>query len=352
MMQIKPAKKKITAAITVTILLIVVTAVIFFVSAPLHEPDEHYGYAMGSEIAAVFYGGDNEKIADTLFSAINTLDTQLISAKSDKSEIYILNKNGNYELSDETLFYIKKSLELCKDSDGALDITIGRLSSLWGFDTSDNIIPDSSVIEEEKSFCGYEKLTINGNTVTLGENQKLDMGALGKGIACDMTKDILSENGTKRALISVGGTILTYSDGNDYYWHDGWGIAVRTPETDDSSPLLRVHITDTRVFSTSGDYEKYFEKDGILYHHILDPKTGYPADTGLKSVTVVADNGLVADGLSTACFVLGIEKSRSLLEKYNAEAIFVDKNNNVYITDGIFDDCTLMNDSYTVKKYE
>ena len=178
------------------------------------------------------------------------------------------------------------------------------------------------------------------------------MGALGKGIACDTAKDVLSASGIKRALISVGGTVLTYSDGNDYYWHDGWGVAVRTPETNNSSPLLRIHLTETKVISTSGDYEKYFEKDGVRYHHILNPETGYPAGSGLKSVTVVADSGLVADGLSTACFVLGIEKSRPLLEKYNAGAVFVDSENNVYITDGIYDDCTLLNDSYTVKKYE
>lgn len=352
MMQIKPAKKKKTAAITVAIIVIIVTAVIFFVSDPLHEPDEHYGYAMGSEIVAVFYGGNNEEIADRIFSEINIVDTQLLSAKTDKSEITVLNKNGSSQFSDETLNYLKKSLEICADSDGALDITLGNLSSLWGFDTSENIIPDSSLIETEKSDSGYEKITINGNTVTLGENQKIDMGALGKGIACDTAKDILSGNGIKRALISVGGTILTYSDGNDYSWHDGWGIAVRTPETDDSSPLLRVHVTDTKVFSTSGNYEKYFEKDGVRYHHILDPYTGYPADNNLRSVTIIADSGLVADGLSTACFVLGKENSRSLIEKYNAEAIFVDKDNNVYITEGISDDCTLMNDNYKVNTYE
>ena len=98
--------------------------------------------------------------------------------------------------------------------------------------------------------------------------------------------------------------------------------------------------------------EKYFEKDGKRYHHILNPETGYPAETELKSVTIIADSGLVADGLSTACFVLGREKSQALLEEYNAEAIFVDKDNNVYITDGIFGDCTLLNDAYTVKEYE
>ncbi len=345
-------QKKTITVITVAIILAIVTAVIFFVYDPFHEADEHFGYAMGSEIVACFYGGDNKELADTLFSGINVLDTDMLSAKSEKSEIYSLNKKGSQQLSDEALSYIRNSLEICKDSQGALDITIGSLTSLWGFDTSENSIPDSSLIETEKTFCGYEKIVLDGNTVTLSENQKLDMGALGKGIACDKARDILSANGTKRALISVGGTILTYSDGKDYYWHDGWGIAVRTPETDDSSPLLRVHVADTKVFSTSGDYEKYFEKDGKHYHHILNPVTGYPAETELKSVTILADSGLVADGLSTACFVLGMKKSQTLLEKYNAEAIFVDKDNNVYITEGIFGDCTLLNDAYTVKEYE
>ena len=139
---------------------------------------------------------------------------------------------------------------------------------------------------------------------------------------------------------------MTYSSSDD---EKGWTVGIRTPDAGDSSAFMKIHLADTRFVSTSGNYEKYFEYNGRIFHHILDTETGYPAENELKSVTIVARNGLVSDALSTACYVLGREKSGALLEKYDADAIFVDKNNNVYVTEGISDSCTLLNESYTVK---
>lgn len=348
--QIKTKKSK--AVITVVIVIILTAAVIFFISDAFYKTDEHFGYAMGSEIVVVFDSGNNKEIADTLFSRINNLDTKGISRKSADSEIFALNKNGSYELSEEILGYMKQAADICDTSGGALDVTIGGLSSLWDFDSSNSMLPDITQIETEKSFCGYEKMTFNGNTVTLGKNQTVDMGALGKGIACDVAKNVFKENNVKKALLSVGGTVMTYADENYSWGNHSWGIAVRTPETGDSSPLLRINMTENKVISTSGNYEKFFEENGILYHHILDPKTGYPVGNNLKSVTVISENGLVSDALSTACFVLGREKSAALLDKYNAQAIFVDNENNVYITDDIINSCTILNDNYRISSYE
>ena len=178
------------------------------------------------------------------------------------------------------------------------------------------------------------------------EGFKIDLGAVGKGIGCDISKEILDKNDVDGAVISVGGSILVYGQKPD---KSPWKIAITDPRGEDESLILGGLTIDKDCYiSTSGDYEKYIMKDGVRYHHILDPSTGYPADSGLISVTIVCDNGLLSDGLSTACFILGLEKSQSLLEKYNAEAVFVDKDKNVYMTDGMKDMFELTNDNYKI----
>lgn len=340
--------QKLTIVLTAVIVVILAAVVVFFVSDSMQKPSEHLGYAMGSEITVIFYGNDKKDIADEIFDSIATLDTKLISRKSAASEIYSLNENGTAELSEETLGYIKKALEICEYSDGALDITIGSLSSLWDFDSAKNKIPEEHEIAEILSFIGYEKISIDAYNVTLGENQIVDLGALGKGIACDTAKTILDNNNIRSALIKVGGTVMTYSDTEDKEWN----IGIRTPDATDLSAFLKISLKGSKFISTSGNYEKFFTADEKIYHHILDPETGYPAENNLKSVTVISESGLVSDALSTACFVLGIEKSAELLEKYNSQAIFVDKQNNVYIPDDMISSCTILNDSYRISSYE
>ncbi len=347
MFQQKNTRKTITV-LTAVIVVILTAVVVFFVFGQKEKSSEHSGYAMGSEITAIFYGNDKKKIADDIFSAITVLDTKLISRKAADSEIYRLNKNGAYKISEETLSYIKQTLEICDYSDGALDITMGSLSSLWDFDSAKSEIPPKQKIEELLSFIGYDKVSLNGYNITLGENQIIDLGAIGKGIACDTAKIVLDKNNIDRALIKVGGTVMTYSDTDDKEWI----IGIRTPDINNPSALLKINLTGTKFISTSGNYEKFFITDDKIYHHILDPKTGYPVENDLKSVTVISENGLISDALSTACFILGREKSVSLLEKYNSQAIFVDKQQNVYIPDDIISSCTILNDSYRISDYE
>lgn len=347
MLQIKDTKK-ITIVLTAVIGVILTAVVVFFVFDSKQKSTEHIGYAMGSEINVIFYGNDKKEIAYDIFSAITALDTKMISRKSADSEIYRLNKNGSLEISEETLSYIKQALEICDYSDGALDITMGGLSSLWDFDSGKSEVPDETEIEKLLSYCGYEKINLNGYTVTLGENQIIDLGAVGKGIACDTAKTILDKNNINRALIKVGGTVMTYSEDDE----KDWNIGIRTPDAEDASAFIKINLMGTKFISTSGNYEKFFIADEKIFHHILAPKTGYPVDNELKSVTVISENGLVSDALSTACFVLGREKSATLLEKYNSQAIFVDKQNNVYMTDSITSSCTILNDSYRISSYE
>ena len=145
------------------------------------------------------------------------------------------------------------------------------------------------------------------------------------------------------AVIAVGGSILLYgskADGSD------WNVAVQNPRGQDGEAMGLLSLSGTTNVSTSGDYEKYFMQDGKRYHHILDPSTGYPADSGLISVTIVSDSGLLSDGLSTACFVLGKEKGEKLLETYGAEGVFIDQNKKVTVTKGLKDKFTILNKEY------
>lgn len=350
-MEARIRKKHKIVSVTVAVIAVIITAaVVFFVYIPSYSSSITTGYAMGSEIKIQLYGVSNDALADDICDVISDTENSYISRYKENSEIYKLNGNGAYEVSDFTANELKTVLQICEESDGALDITVGGLSSLWDFDSGKNTVPELSEIETLLSYSGYEKVRIDGNTVTLGENQILDLGAVGKGLACDMAESKLKTNNVRRALVSVGGTVLTHIEGKTV--KQDFTIGIRAPEKDDFSSFMTVKLAGTNFISTSGNYEKYFEENGKTYHHILDPKTGYPAESGLKSVTVIAKNGLYSDALSTACFVLGIEKSKELLKEYNAEAIFVDNENNVYVADSLIDSCTLLNDNYKVLSYE
>ncbi len=340
-------EKKNIAILTVVFAVVLTAVVVFFVYNPLQKTFDHTGFAMGSQISVVFYGEDREDISAEVFSAISALDTEKISSKNEKSEFFKLNKNGKANLTEETIGYLKKAVEICEKTDGALDITVGKLSALWDFDSAKNIVPEKAQIDKLAPFVGYEKLRFDGYSVTLGENQAVEMGALGKGIACDTAKTVFDKASIKRALITVGGTVMTYAgkDGTD---DEGWNVGIRNPDMTVSDAFMKIHITETKFISTSGNYEKAFEKDGRLYHHILSSETGYPVENNLKSVTVIADTGLLSDALSTACFVLGREKSLEILKFYGADAIFTDNENKVYITESISDECTLLDESFRV----
>lgn len=183
------------------------------------------------------------------------------------------------------------------------------------------------------------------SSIYIEDQCTLDLGAVGKGIACDVAQNYLKQQKEiSGAVIAVGGSILLYGSKVD---GSNWNVAVQNPRGQDGEAMGVLSLSGTTNVSTSGDYEKYFMQDGKRYHHILDPSTGYPAESGLISVTVVSDSGLLSDGLSTACFVLGKEKGQKLLETYGAEGIFIDQNKKVTVTKGLKDKFTILDEEYT-----
>lgn len=317
-------KKIITTVLTVLLLVCAVGLFVFYEER--HERfvgAEKSHIAMGTIVNQKVYGETAAKETEKNKALIDNLDS-MISWRDEGSQISKLNAGGSL-----SIVYLIDSIKQCSEisaaSGGVFDITVGGVSQLWSIGEENQRIPSDSEIKAELENVGYGKIKLAKKTLTLTDGVKVDLGAVGKGMACDLVKAYLDSSDAQGAIVSVGGSILAWGDYNKA--GDKWQIAVAHPRNE--GEYLGVLSVDEGFISTSGDYERYFEKDGRRYHHILDATTGYPAETDIISVTVVCDSGLLSDALSTTCFILGLEKSRELLEEYNASAIFVDKDMNI-----------------------
>ena len=299
-----------------------------------NEPISFTGYAMGTVVSETLYT-DGEDISTDIEREIASIENTYLSRKIAKSEVSTINNKASastVEMTDTMADWMETLLEISRESGGAFDPSVGALSSLWDFDSDSKKVPSDDAISKCLSFGSYENVQISGRSIALPPGLELDLGAAGKGIALDAAESILSsDKDVKGAVISVGeSSILTYGskpDGSD------WQIAIRDPR-DKESTIGTLILSGTNCIGTSGDYQKYFEKNGRRYHHILDPSTGYPAESGVISVTVICDSGIICDALSTACFVLGADEGMKLAEKYGAEAIFVKDDKSIVMTKG------------------
>lgn len=279
--------------------------------------------AMGTVVTAKTYGKNTASINETIVSCVQQLD-DVISWRVKDSAVSKINSGQTVGLSSLSSA-INACNDVSKNSNGAFDVTIGPVSTLWGFGTENERLPKKAEIENALKKVDYKKLKVSGSKISCAKGQFVDLGAVGKGYACDLVKQYLEKTDVSGAVVSVGGSILAYGKRNKA--GDKWRIAVRDPRNENG--FIGTVLVKEGFVSTSGDYEKYFEKAGVRYHHLLDARTGYPANSGLISVTVVCSNGLLSDALSTACFVLGKEEGQKLLEKYGASGVFVDSSQNV-----------------------
>lgn len=307
------------------------------------------GFVMGTVVNITIYSrGDNK--APDIIDLLSETENKWISWQAETSEIAAINRNAKNneptEISDKTRGYIASTLSVARKSGGAFDPTIGNLSRLWDFDNETNVVPADEDIQALVENIGYNNIELKGNTVEMSKDTSIDLGGIGKGIGCDEIEAYLeADQDITGVLVNIGGSsTITYGEKET---GEPWKIAVLDPR-DDTGYLGVLTLEGTNHVSTSGDYEKFFEEDGKRYHHILDPATGYPADSGLISTTIVAKNGALSDGLSTACFVLGKEGAMKLLEEYDAEGIFVDKDKNVYLTKGLREKFELLAEGYTL----
>ncbi len=331
--------KKYSVFIIIFLLISLVLVLYFFTKSPVKY--ELTTFSMGSYVTQSVY--DKEDVMAQVSTAINDLEKE-ISWRIEGSDVYKINEvSGAVAASKQSLDLINLCYEVSSVSDGAFDISIAPLSLLWNFDNFPTSPPKDSDIKEMLSFVDYENIVLDDEKVKLLNGAQIDLGAVGKGAACDTAVNIYKENGVNSAIIAVGGSVATLGQNPVA---DKWNIAVRDPYGS-QNPIVSLHVSEVFI-STSGTYEKTFTHEGTTYHHILDPKTGYPVDNDLLSVTVICDSGALSDALSTACLVLGYEKSLDLLEEFDAQAVFIDKSNEIYLTDGINSQFELLSKEYTL----
>ena len=260
-------------------------------------------------------------------------DYELIFSRTDpESELYRLNESGGMAISDELLTVLQTALDYCALTGGAFDVTMGGVSALYGFSTDHPSAPDDAALAEALPHVGYENVSIDGSTVTLGDPEAvIDLGAVAKGYIADRMKEFLLENGVEHAIIDLGGNVLCLGakpDGSDYR------IGIRDPSADAATPIVTVSVNGGSVV-TSGVYERSFEQDGVTYHHILDSSTGRSVRNGLLSVSILGAESLQCDALSTVCFALGTEAGLNLIERLDGyEALFITEDMELHFSGG------------------
>ena len=293
--------------------------------------------AMDTYMTITVYGNNAEEAAAAAQEEVERLDI-LFSAENSESEIYIINENGGGTLSDESAYLVKTSLALWEATGGAFDITVYPIAMLWGFIGGDYYVPTDEELEELLAYVGSDMIgwDSSGNTITLEDGMAIGLGGIAKGYTGDRLLEIFEEYQVDGAIASLGGNIVIYGDKPS---GQSWKVAIQDPE-DSSNYVCVLALDDDLSIVTSGGYERYFEEDGVTYHHIIDPDTGYPADAGLISVSIISADGTEADGLSTSLFVMGTEAAIEFwqtTEDYDFEMVLVDSDGNIYISEGLVD---------------
>lgn len=295
------------------------------------EPVQGTFFAMDTVMDFTIYGESG--LIDQSESLIASLES-LVSVTDANSELYAINQTGSGTLTGKASSLMEQALEICRRTDGALDLSIYPIVRAWGFTTGSYQVPDEAEIQALLPLVDYRKIQYDAatGTVTLLEGMEIDLGSVAKGYAGQLAAQMLREHGVQSALLNLGGNVQTVGAKPD---GSPWQIGIKDPQGEDAMMVLSV---EDQAVVTSGGYERYFEQDGQTYWHIMDPSTGHPADSGLISVTIVGDEGVVCDGLSTALFVMGLEKAADLwAQSGDFEAVFVTASGEVYITEGLRD---------------
>ena len=295
-------------------------------------------FAMGTYMDFTAYGEQAESALEDAVDHIEEWDA-LWSTTNENSEIYAANHSHGQpvSLSQETEELLTFTLQMAEQTDGALDPTIYPIVHAWGFIDQEYRVPSDEEIETFISLTGYEKVLVENHTVSLPEGTQLDLGAVGKGYAGELLADELRERGITSALLDIGGNIQMVGGRPD---GSMWRLGIRNPFGEGSFGILEAE--DSAVV-TSGGYERYFtDEDGTIYWHILDPATGRPADSGLVSVTIIADSGVLADALSTSIFIMGLDEGSEYWRTYGGfNMLLMTESGEIYLTEGIKDYFTL-----------
>ena len=291
-------------------------------------------FAMDTVMSFTAYGERGEEAVEAAVQEVERLDA-LLSTGIAESEVSRINASGEGDLSEDTEKILSEGLTIWKQTGGLFDVTIYPLMQLWGFPTGNYHVPTKEELKQTMSLVDSSEVILDGNHVTLGEKQKMDLGGIAKGYTSNRIMEIFQEYGVTSALVSLGGNVQTLGkkpDGTD------WQVGIQNPDNVQGDLLGAVAVQDQAVI-TSGGYERYFEENGQTYIHILDPRTGCPAESGLTSVTIVSSNGMLADALSTSLYIMGLDEAEAYWRIYADEfdMILMTDDGTVYVTEGIRD---------------
>lgn len=343
-MRKKPYKKPVEdelrqkVAIAIIIVICAFTLIIFFNNKQKDiEPVTNSNFLMDTLIQISAYGPNSEKAINESFDRINEIQSKMTS-KGEDSEVIKINKKaglGFQQVSPDTFNVIKKGLEYSQISNGSFDITVGSLVKLWGIGTDKVKVPDQNELKKALTHVNYKNVILddkNHSVMLKKKDMSIDLGAIAKGYAADEVVKVLKRYGIKSAVADLGGNIYVLGKKPD---GSLWKIGIQDPYEQRGSNLAVVEVAD-KTLVTSGIYERFFEKDNIRYHHILDTKTGFPVENNLASVSIISNSSIEADGLSTTAFSLGLKEGLKLIESIpDTEAVFVTKDRGIYTSSGI-----------------
>ena len=306
-------------------------------------------FAMDTYMTLTAYGEHAQEAVDKAAERVEELDA-LLSTGDENSEIYQLNQSGEATLSEEGGYLVERALKLYQKTDGAFDIAIYPVMQAWGFPTQEYHVPDDATLKEKLALADASKVNYDKDTrkISFGQDgMEIDLGGIAKGYTSSQIMQIYQDCGVTSGLVNLGGNVQALGCKTD---GSKWRVAIQSP--DDTEDYLGILEIENQAVITSGGYERYFEEDGVTYHHIIDPATGYPADSGLISVTIVSDDGTLADGLSTSLFIMGEEKAAQFWRENSDEfeTIMETSDGKLYVTEGIADSLTTDMDVTVIEK--
>ncbi len=295
------------------------------------EPVSKEFFCLDTVCTITVYGQTQSKADGVIEDAVQLCEyyENMLSRTVRDSDVDRINTAGckPVEVSDDTVAVIEKGIEFGRLSGGKFDITIGAVSSLWDFE--EGVRPDDAAIQKALKTVDYKQITIEGNEVSLGiEGAMLDLGGIAKGYIADRITELLEDNGVEQAIINLGGNVVTIGEKEA---GTPWVVGIERPYSDRTAIIGALQVTDETV-TTSGVYERCFTEGGKLYHHVLDPETGYPMETEAEAVTVQGPSGMSAesDAFGTMFLMLGEEAGEKILENYpDFRVAFIDENDNI-----------------------
>lgn len=295
-------------------------------------------FAMDTVMSLTAYGKNCEEAVNAAAEEVKRLDA-LLSTGNPDSEISRLNAAGRITISEDTAALFEGARSVYETTGGLFDVTVYPLMELWGFPSGEYHVPSGEEVAEVLPLVDASRIRLSGLQAELGEGQRVDLGGIAKGYTSARILEIYEQYGVRSGMVSLGGNVQVLNRKPD---GSGFRIGIRDPAggrggIDDIAVVLEL---ENRAVVTSGGYERYFEENGNIYIHILDPRTGYPAEGDLASVTVVSEDGMSADALSTALYIMGLEDALDYWRVYgeNFELVLITGAGEIYATAGL-EDC-------------